>query len=59
MLKTGQFAHIAYDVTARKVVADEFGSHGVCKFYLTAEPLLTGHQVMICPVSLSIKTNMN
>ena len=54
MLKTGHFAHIADDVTARKVIADEFGSRGVCKFYLAAEPLLTGHHVMIFPVSLSI-----
>ena len=52
MLKTGQFAHIADDITARTVIADEFESHGVCTFYLTAEPLLTGNQVMIFPVNI-------
>ena len=55
MLKTGQFANIADDITARKVIGGAFGSHGVCKFYLTTEPLLPGiwHlAVMIFPVSL-------
>ena len=54
MLKTGQFANIADDITARKVIGGAFGSHGVCKFYLTTEPLLPGnHQAApIFPVSL-------
>lgn len=57
MLKTGQFAHIADDITARQVIADEFGSHGVCKFYVTAEPLFTSNLVMIFPVSVKYFKN--
>lgn len=51
MLKSGQFAYITDDTAARKIMADEFGSHGVCTFYVTPEPLVTGNQVMIFPVS--------
>ena len=50
MLKSGQYANIADDITAKKVIGDTFGVHGVCRFYLTTEPFLTTNYGIIFPV---------
>ena len=52
MLKTGKFAYIADDISAKTLSGYEFGFHGVCKFYLTIEPFLTSTQKIIFPVSI-------
>ena len=51
MLKTGKFAMITDDITARKVMAESLRSEGVCKFYMTPEPYCQYNQMMIFPVS--------
>ena len=56
ILHLGFFAYIADDITGSQVIANSFGSHGVCKFYLTPEPLQFHYvnQMMIFPVSYRI-----
>ena len=53
MLKAGQYAYVGDDITAKKIIGDEFSYHGMCKFYLTTEPLLTSSSGMIFPVRVS------
>ena len=55
MLKSGHYAHLADITTARRAIADEFGSHGVCRFYFAPEPLLTGFTAMIFPVGYAMQ----
>ena len=58
MLKSGRYAHLTDIITARRAIADEFGSHGVCRFYFASKPLLTGFQVMIFPVSCEVTKHL-
>ena len=50
MLKAGQFAYVGDHYTAKRIIGDDFGYHGMCKFYLTTEPLLSSYTAMIFPV---------
>ena len=55
MLKSGHYAHFATIITAKRVIADEFGSHGVCRFYYAPEALVPASTAMIFPVGYAME----
>ena len=40
-IKSGEYAQVCENLSAQKVISDEFGKNGLCQFYITSEHLFS------------------